>query len=175
MLTGNDFIIVGKDALDATKSLYCIGEVEAIQMIAADFGTTSDHIFPVEQPGTFHLDMGMLLVHDKVVLIQKPLGETELLVYKTISDLIGHGFTVIVDEDQTAVGPGFNFLNGEFVRSAEGKIFYLTNGATTTQQKKFEDFFKNNFGYTVLFVPNTFDAAAQGGLGCRVKGYQPST
>lgn len=178
MLTGNDFIIVGMDSLYATMNLYHVDETTATAMMAEDFNITSEKVYIVEQPGEFHLDMAMTLVTNDTVLIKTPDGTSQgELISETIKNLKKYGFKVIEDKGR-AVGSGFNFLNGEFVKSSDGKIYFLTNAPEyickdkDKKQDTFKIFLKDEFPTIedVIFVQDSLSTEDCGGLGCRVKG-----
>lgn len=176
MLTGNDFIIVGMDSLYATMNLYHVNETTATAMMAADFNITSEKVYIVEQPGEFHLDMAMTLVTNNTVLIKSPDGTSRgELISETIRNLEKYRFKVIEDKGR-AVGSGFNFLNGEFVKSSDDKIYFLTNAPEIAdeddKQGTFKKFLKDEFPKIedVIFVQDSLSTKDCGGLGCRVKG-----
>lgn len=176
MLTGNDFIIVGMDSLYATMNLYHVNETTATAMMAEDFNITSEKVYIVEQPGEFHLDMAMTLVTNNTVLIKTPDGTSRgELISETIRNLEKYRFKVIEDKGR-AVGSGFNFLNGEFVKSSDGKIYFLTNAPEIAdeddKQGTFKKFLKDEFPKIedVIFVQDSLSTEDCGGLGCRVKG-----
>ncbi len=181
MLTGNDFVIIGKDSLYATMGLYKVDEGIAKAMIGDDYGIKSEKVYPIEQPGEYHLDMAMTLVKNDTILIKTP-PDDKHLINQTIKDLQSFGFTIVQD-DGKAIGPTFNFLNGEFVKSKDQKIYYLTNepdiSNKDSEQTKgsFKEFFKSKFPtiQDVLFVPNALSLQDKGGLGCRVKGIPEQT
>ncbi|MCL2576943.1 MAG: hypothetical protein FWE27_02685 [Defluviitaleaceae bacterium] len=175
MLTGSDFVIVGKDSLYATMGLYKVDEAKAKAMIGDDFGIAADKVYPVEQPGVYHLDLAMALVTGRNVLIKTPPNENHIS-NTTINDLEKQGFTVTFDEGKAA-GTDFNFINGEFVKAGD-KTYFLTNEPTTiseeSNEKKeaFTKFIKDKFPAIsdVVFIKEAYSPSAKAGLGCRVKG-----
>lgn len=174
MLTGSDFIIVGKDSLYATMELFDVNDDEARELIAKDFGILNERVFPVEQPGAYHLDLCMLLVDDKTVLL-KAKDERHPSIKKTEEDLKSYGFEVIF-EDGCAIGDNFNFINGEFLKIG-GKVIFLTNAPSGAMNDKLEQA-KRNFSdllrtygvEDVYFIRGSLDDDGTAGFGCRAKG-----
>lgn len=180
MLAGSDFIIVGKDSLYATMGVFKVDESEAKALIAYDFGIAPERVFPVEQPGEYHLDMSMLLLTDRVVLLgQSEDCQKQALIAQTMRDLQGYGFDVLTDP--IFVGPTHNFLNGEFIKGDAGKIVFLTNApaysvseselATKFRTKINEILAQYEIGpIEVVFIQNSLDTVRKAGLACRMKG-----
>ena len=180
MLTGTDFIIVGKDALYATMGVFSVNDTEAKALIGYDFGIAPERVFPVEQPGEYHLDMSMLLLTDRVVLLgQSEDCQKQALIAQTMRDLQGYGFDVLIDP--IFVGPTHNFLNGEFIKGDAGKIVFLTNApaysvseselATKFRTKINEILAQYEIGpIEVVFIQNSLDTLRKAGLACRMKG-----
>jgi hypothetical protein len=203
MLTGEDaqgrpIILVGKDAIAATQAAMLSTEAEVIQFIAQDFGVAVDQIVPVEQPGEFHIDMGILFVGNGVVFVNDSaakFGETAFhrrgeptgppkgqlrakdlakrLEDQAADDVAAAHLNVVRGKFQD--GGIFNFLNGEFVRTKDGKDVYLTNGGPKQLQEWFTEtllgFRKDLAG--VIYTPIEIGQATlrdKGGLGCRAKG-----
>lgn len=101
MLTGSDFALIGKDSLYVTCVQNGMTEEEARALIALETGYDADKLYFVEQPGTYHLDLNMLLLGKGENGIERVLVNKE---YKGVSlqciheELRGYGFEVIVDE-----------------------------------------------------------------------------
>ena len=178
MLTGTDFIIVGKDALYATMGVFSVDDTEAKALIGYDFGIAPEHVYPVEQPGEYHLDMSMLLLTDQVVLLKQETDcQKKALIDQTICDLRRYGFIVIVD--LIFVGPTHNFLNGEFIVGADGKKVFLTN-APFVPNSELEETFRQTIndilaahGFApiqVEFIQDSLSLRDKAGLACRMKG-----
>lgn len=174
MLTGSDFIIVGKDSLYATMELFDADEAKAKEMIAKDFDLVPERVFPVEQPGAYHLDLCMLLINDQTVLL-KAKDPRHKSLERTEKDLTSQGFTVIF-EDGCAIGPGFNFINGEFLNIGDDVIF-LTNApnvAANEELSRAKDRFialLRSYGVKdVYFIKDSLDGRGTAGFGCRAKG-----
>jgi len=190
MITGEDaagktVILVGRDAIDATAILYERPPDAIRAILAEDFGVPDDRVVPVEQPGTFHLDMGMLFVGGGVVIVND--SKADLLVQKgaaspilstkialedeAAKDLEGAGLKVIRKSFSSA---SHNFFNGEFVLGNDGGIYYLTNGGGgAAKQSEFKEFLRGCGVKDVFFTPADVAAstlAEQGGVGCRAKG-----
>ena len=156
--SGRPVILVGKDAIATTAYLYQLPEPDVIQLICADFGLEDPaQLICVEQPGQFHLDMGLLFLGEGVVVLNDsggacqdaiemathvPCLTTETLAAKlqlqtaletaAARDLEAAGLSVIranLEHPQQ-----YNFFNGEFVSSAEGGTAYITNGGPPAQQ-----------------------------------------
>ena len=56
---GSAYALVGRDSVAITASLLGCSESEAVQQIARDYGLPTEQVVPIEQPGSFHLDMSM--------------------------------------------------------------------------------------------------------------------
>jgi hypothetical protein len=66
---GDPYVIIGKDAKWVSeKSLGIFGE-QLKKAFALDYGVKPEHVYFVEQPGTFHLDMSMSVVGPKTVIL----------------------------------------------------------------------------------------------------------
>lgn len=72
---GDGFALVGKDSVAVTRALLerdlkrRVRKDEVIGAMAKDLGMKPDNVHPVEQPGTFHLDMAMGLLGPGQVLL----------------------------------------------------------------------------------------------------------
>jgi hypothetical protein len=151
--TRRTVVLVGRDAIAATKGEYSFtDDADVVALIAEDFGLTRDQVIPVEQPGKFHLDMGLLFVGNGVVVVNdsgKKLSveQENLAKYGAQSnrkfvarltlqcglenlaaqDLSNAGMNVLrhkLESDENC-----NCFNGEFVADSKGDVHYLTNGA----------------------------------------------
>lgn len=206
MITGENasglpIIILGKDAIDTTAYLYQIDNHRVKQIIIEDFGLeTLDQLICVEQPGQFHLDMGMLFLGNGVVVVNdsqaalkdaKEMAElvpcltTETLAAKlglqyeleesAVLDLKQAGLDVIREtlKDDTL---HYNFFNGEFVVGQDGFNYYITNGGPKEQQIAFETLMVNEWMLVkqVFFSPQAvaqISLQERGGVGCRIKAH----
>lgn len=187
---GNPVILVGRDAIHATANLYNITPDEVRDVLAEDFfgkQDQRDRIVPVEQPGTFHLDMGILFVGHGAVIVNdssaalneqekaKPIIQTIIaLENEAVKDLKEARLTVV---RQHLSGLSHNFFNGEFVQGKDERFYYLTNGGTKEQQDEFKNFLSGHGVADVFFTPAEVaksTLAEQGGVGCRAKGIPDS-
>lgn len=204
MITGEDIngkpvIIIGKDAIDATTYIYQLNRDDVRRIICEDFGLKSiEQVICVEQPGQFHLDMGMLFIGNGVVIVNDsreslkdaiemaeiaPCLTTEKMAAKlrlqyqleeeSTKDLEAAGIQVRREKLENNVL--YNFFNGEFVEGKDGCNYYITNGGPPEQQEKFETLMVKEWKVVkkVIFSPK--DAAhkslqERGGVGCRIKG-----
>ncbi|MBE9101202.1 hypothetical protein IQ267_17325 [filamentous cyanobacterium LEGE 07170] len=196
---GQPILLIGKDAIDATAHLYQLTRDQVREIIREDFGlATCDQIICVEQPGQFHLDLGLLFIgkgvvvlNDSRVALQDAIEMVEAVPCLTTKaaaaklrlqheleedaakDLQAAGINVIrkkLEESAT-----FNFFNGEFVTGKNGLNYYITNGGPPEQEQRFKALMVEEWKIVadVFFSPI---AAAQkslqelGGVGCRLKG-----
>ena len=196
---GNTIVLIGKDALAATAYAYQIGPDAIRKIIQEDFGLESPyHVIFVEQPGKFHLDMGMLFIGHGIVIVndsreqlreavdrlkemdfpatRKTAAKLQLTVNlenQAARDLMASGIKVI--RRKLERGSYHNFFNGEFVLGHDGKTYYLTNGGPEEEQAKFKSLMVEELKVVadVLFTPKAVAQASlreQGGVGCRIKG-----
>ena len=197
--TGKPVILVGKDAIGATAYIYQLTEYEVKKLICEDFGLEStEQLICVEQPGEFHLDMGMLFIGNGVVILNDsseklkdamemaemvPCLTTETMAAKlklqyaleeeATKDLKGAG--IEVKREKLADNVLYNFFNGEFVEGKDGLNYYITNGGPKEQEEKFETLMVKEWKVVekVIFSPReTAQRSLQerGGIGCRIKG-----
>ncbi|MEM9907827.1 MAG: hypothetical protein AAF921_22685, partial [Cyanobacteria bacterium P01_D01_bin.44] len=150
--TGKPVILVGRDAIATTAHLYQLTVDEVKQIIQEDFGLGAlEQLICVEQPGQFHLDMGLLFLGNGVVVVNDsrealkdateiaeavPCMTTETMAAKlqlqcgletdAAQDLEAGGITVIREKLENGVS--YNFFNGEFVVGQDGFDYYITNG-----------------------------------------------
>lgn len=82
--SGEGYVVVGKDSLAASR-LLLEGELgrpvspdELKARVAEDCGVSPGHVFAVEQPGDFHLDMKMMLLPGGQVVINDALEAAAL-------------------------------------------------------------------------------------------------
>ena len=197
--SGQPILLVGKDAISTTAHLYQLTDQAVRRIICEDFGLERpEQVISVEQPGQFHLDMGLLFIGNGIVILNDsrallqdavemathvPCLTTEQMAAKlqlqtaleatAAADLETAGLHVI--RQQLAHDLQYNFCNGEFVTSADGLDYYLTNGGPPIQEEQFSTLMVQDWHvvHQVLFSPR---AAAQqslqerGGVGCRLKG-----
>ena len=196
---GQPVLLVGKDAIGATAFLYQLNDNEVRQLICEDFGLEFAHqVICVEQPGQFHLDMGLLFIGQGVVIVnnssealQDAMEMSEMapcLTTKTMAakmqlqysleeaatnDLRAAG--IEVRREQLASDTLYNFFNGEFVECKDGFNYYLTNGGPQVQEEKFERLMTKDWKVVEGVIFSPLDIAQEslqerGGLGCRIKG-----
>ncbi len=196
---GNPIVLVGKDAIGATAYLYQRHDDEVRQIICEDFGLDSiSQVIAVEQPGQFHLDMGLLFLGHGVVIVNDS-GEAlkdavemaELVPCLTTNTMaakltLQHGLEAIAAQDLAAAGlvvkrerlghdALYNFFNGEFVEGQDGRPYYITNGGPREQEERFEALMVGEWQIVdkVVFSPQSVAQRSlqeQGGVGCRLKG-----
>ncbi|MDA0267171.1 MAG: hypothetical protein O3A14_09460 [Cyanobacteria bacterium] len=197
--TGNSVILVGKDAIGVTAHLYQLNDDDVRQIICEDLGLDSiSQVIAVEQPGQFHLDMGLLFVGHGVVIVNDsgealkdavemaelvPCMTTNTMAAKltlqygleetAAQDLMVAG--LVVRREQLAQDTLYNFFNGEFVEGQDGCQYYITNGGPREQEERFEALMVGEWQTVekVMFSPQ--DVAQKslqewGGVGCRLKG-----
>ena len=204
MLVGEDaqgqtLVLIGKDAIDATANLKMITGDRLLDVLAETFKLESAaQIIPVEQPGQFHIDMGILflgkgfvIVNDCTEALQNAKEMAELapctttetmaallelqyhLENQAAEDLQTAGLTI--RRETLSNGVFFNFCNGEFVKSKDRKNYYVTNGAAPDQEERFRQLMVNEWQVVenVIFSPREFTHKSlqeRGGIGCRIKG-----
>ncbi|NES84836.1 MAG: hypothetical protein F6K10_27390 [Moorea sp. SIO2B7] len=204
MITGEDgagkpVIMLGKDAIATTAYLYQLDYDDVRRIICEDFGLeTIAQVICVEQPGQFHLDMGMLFIGNGVVIVNDsseamkdaikiaemvPCLTTEKMAAKlklkweleneAVKDLEEAGIQVIREKLENEMF--YNFFNGEFVQGKDGLNYYITNGGLQEKEEEFEALMVKEWKVVekVIFSPK--DSAQQslkelGGVGCRIKG-----
>lgn len=202
--TGIPVIIIGKDAISTTSYLYQMAYDEVREIICEDFGLeTIDQVICAEQPGQFHLDMGMLFIGSGIVIVNDsnqalqdaiemaemvPCLTTETRAAKlklqyeletaAAQDLEAAGIEVI--RKKLADDVIYNFFNGEFVEGKDGFNYYITNGGPKEQEETFAALMVRDLKVVnkVFFSPR--DAAQKslqdlGGVGCRIKGASKKT
>jgi hypothetical protein len=72
-LVGQDAIVVTRGRLEADLG-QPVTEGDAVSAIAKDLGLTAEQVIPVEQPGSFHLDMEMSLLPGGKLLMNDPVA-----------------------------------------------------------------------------------------------------
>jgi len=65
---GTPFALVGRDGFAVTRTLYK-SDAAALAAIADDVGAKPEQVFVIEQPGQYHLDMGMLIIGSGIVAV----------------------------------------------------------------------------------------------------------
>ncbi|MEL6228664.1 MAG: hypothetical protein AAFR24_02015 [Cyanobacteria bacterium J06627_3] len=207
MITGEDangkpIILVGKDAITATAHIYQLNNNDVRRLICEDFGLDSvEQVVCVEQPGKFHLDMGMLFIGHGVVVVNNssealkdatemaemvPCLTTEKMAAKlklrcsleedAATDLAAAGLDV--RREQLENDAVYNFFNGEFVEGRDGENYYITNGGPRAQEERFETLMTAKWGSVKKVFFSPADVAQKslqerGGVGCRIKGSHP--
>ncbi len=207
MITGEDtigkpIILVGKDAIAATANLYQLSNNEVRRLICEDFGLGNiDQVVCVEQPGKFHLDMGMLFLGQGVVVLNDsraaltdaieiaemvPCQTTERMAAKlklqcSLENDAAHDLTtagIDVRREKLENDVFYNFFNGEFVAGNDGLNYYITNGGIKEQQERFATLMTTEWKIVekVFFSPEQAahkSLQERGGVGCRLKGSRP--
>ena len=197
--TGQPMVLVGRDAIAATANLYQLTDDAVRQVICEDFGLTRhEQVVGVEQPGHFHLDMGILflghgivVVNDSQAALNDAMEMAEMvpcLTTKTMAaklqlkaaletaaanDLITAGLEVRREKLENDVE--YNFFNGEFVEGNDGFLYYLTNGGPKEAMDNFQSLMADDWQVVknVIFSPPEIAQKSlqeRGGLGCRLKG-----
>lgn len=197
--TGKPVILIGKDAIDTTAHLYQLDSNGVRNLICEDFGLSHiDQVICVEQPGQFHLDMGMLFLGNGVVIVNDsnealkdavemadlvPCMTTKTMAAKltlqceletsAVSDLKAAELTVLRETLENGVS--YNFFNGEFVIGVDGLNYYITNGGPHEQEERFKTLMVNEWNVVenVFFSPQSAahkSLQEKGGIGCRLKG-----
>lgn len=197
--TGQSVVLVGKDAISATANLYQLTDDEVRRLIGEDFGLECiEQVICVEQPGQFHLDMGLLFIGNGVVILNQssqvlqdaiemaemvPCLTTKQMAAKltlqseleeaAAKDLKASGLEVRREKLENEIQ--YNFFNGEFVEGKDGLNYYITNGGPEEQQDKFETLMVKEWKVVqkVIFSPQDLAQKSlqeRGGVGCRLKG-----
>ncbi|NER45306.1 MAG: hypothetical protein F6J92_01035 [Symploca sp. SIO1A3] len=197
--TGKPVIMIGKDAIATTASIYQINDNDVKRIICEDFGlATIEQVICVEQPGQFHLDMGMLCIGNGIVIVNDsseelkdaiemvemvPCLTTEKMAARlklqfeleeeAAKDLEEAGIKVIRRKLEKYMM--YNFFNGEFVNGKDGENYYITNGGTEEKEEEFEALMVQEWKVVKKVIFSPIVAAQQsfkdrGGVGCRVKG-----
>lgn len=199
---GNPVILIGRDAIAATAHLYQLNNDEVRQLIREDFGLGTIHqVVAVEQPGKFHLDMGMLFIGQGTVILndssealQDATEMAELVPCETtLQKAVKLKLQCSLEDDAARdlqVGGlqvqrkslekdfFYNFFNGEFVEGADGRPYFITNGGPEEQEKMFETLMVREWNVVrkVFFSPQEMAQKSlqqRGGVGCRLKGSRP--
>ena len=196
---GKPVLLIGKDAIATTAYIYQLDYDEVKTIICEDFGLdTIDQVICVEQPGQFHLDMGMLFIGNGVVILNDssddlqdaiemaqmvPCLTTEKMAAKlklqseleeaAAKDLEEAGIKVIREKLEKDMM--YNFFNGEFVEGKDGFNYYITNGGAEENEEKFEALMVREWKVVKKVIFSPLNAAQQslkerGGVGCRIKG-----
>ncbi|NER93765.1 MAG: hypothetical protein F6J86_07970 [Symploca sp. SIO1B1] len=197
--TGKPVIIIGQDAIATTAYIYQIDDNDVRRIICEDFGlATIEQVICVEQPGQFHLDMGMLCIGNGIVIVNDsseelkdaiemaemvPCLTTEKMAAKlqlqfeleeeAATDLEEVGIKVIRRKLEKYMM--YNFFNGEFVQGKDGENYYITNGGPEEKEEEFEALMVQEWKVVKKVIFSPIVAAQQsfkdrGGVGCRIKG-----
>ncbi|NEP55554.1 MAG: hypothetical protein F6K31_00680 [Symploca sp. SIO2G7] len=197
--TGKPVILIGKDAIATTAYIYQLDDKDVRKIIGEDFGlATIEQVICVEQPGQFHLDMGMLFIGNGIVIVNDSSEElkdaiemaemvscltTEQMAAKlklqfeleeaAAKDLEEAGIQVIRKKLEKYMM--YNFFNGEFVQGKDGLNYYITNGGPKEKEEEFEALMVKEWKVVKKVIFSPIVAAQQslkerGGVGCRVKG-----
>jgi len=199
MITLETGLLIGKDSVSATSYAYNISSEMVIQIMAEDFGLKPSQIIPVEQPGKFHLDMGLMSIGNGVVIVNDSSEKLKLeqakdnsnpkaiekltlickLENQASEDLLASGIKVLrlnlEHHDDGDSESRYNFFNGEYVQGSDGKRHYITNGAAPELEARFYRFMVEEVKVVdeVHFAPREISIQSlkdEGGIGCRVKG-----
>ncbi|NEQ66723.1 MAG: hypothetical protein F6K21_14690 [Symploca sp. SIO2D2] len=197
--TGEPVIMIGQDAIATTAYIYQLDDNDVRRIICEDFGlATIEQVICVEQPGQFHLDMGMLCIGNGIVIVNDsseelkdaiemvemvPCLTTEKMAAKlhlqfeleeeAAKDLEEAGIKVIRRKLEKYMM--YNFFNGEFVQGKDGENYYITNGGTEEKEEEFEALMVQEWKVVKKVIFSPIVAAQQsfkdrGGVGCRIKG-----
>ncbi|NER24449.1 MAG: hypothetical protein F6J96_27840 [Symploca sp. SIO1C2] len=197
--TGKPVIIIGQDAIATTAYIYQIDDNDVRRIICEDFDlATIEQVICVEQPGQFHLDMGMLFIGNGIVIVndsseelkdaiemaemvpclttEKMAAKLQLqfeLEEKAATDLEEAGIKVIRRKLEKYMM--YNFFNGEFVQGKDGGNYYITNGGPEEKEEEFEALMVQEWKVVKKVIFSPIVAAQQsfkdrGGVGCRIKG-----
>lgn len=162
MLTGNDYMIIGKDSLSVIMSEYKIDVNKAIGIIEFDFGIKRENIFFIKQLD-YHIDTYLQLLNGKSILMSKPKDIDDALYISAKQELEAYKFTVI----ETAINSA---INGEFVKDKYGKLIFITNKCSDPHKKEFANLlFKEVAELTAVFFTDK-ELNDKGGIGCMFKG-----
>ncbi|WP_053732936.1 hypothetical protein [Nocardia sp. NRRL S-836] len=197
---GETIALVGRDSIAATAGEYLFAnDNQVLELIAEDLGVAVQRVIPVEQPGKFHLDMGLLFVGEGVVLLndsgdQLDEAEARLTAYPGDASRrhaaklrLQCGLEALAERDLTAAGltvhrrklesgAVYNFFNGEFVADEADQVHYLTNGTgAEAVMQTFVSLLVDELKVAVAVHTSPVGAAehsleSQGGVGCRIKG-----
>lgn len=196
---GNPVLLIGRDAIAATAHLYQLDNDDVRRIICEDFGLDSiAQVVCVEQPGKFHLDMGILflghgvvILNDSSAALEDALEMAELVPCMTTEqkaaklqlqcsleadaakDLKSNGFNVQRRKLESDIL--YNFFNGEFVKGVDDHNYYITNGGLKEQEEMFEALMVKEWQMVkqVFFSPQAVAQKSlqdRGGVGCRLKG-----
>ncbi|NES21082.1 MAG: hypothetical protein F6K41_19660 [Symploca sp. SIO3E6] len=197
--TGKPVIMIGKDAIATTAYIYQLDDKDVRKIICEDFGlATIEQVICVEQPGQFHLDMGMLFIGNGIVIVNDsseelkdaiemvemvPCLTTETMAARlklqfeleeeAAKDLEEAGIKVIRRKLEKYMM--YNFFNGEFVQGKDGLNYYITNGGPKEHEEEFEALMVKEWKVVEKVFFSPIVAAQQslkerGGVGCRIKG-----
>ncbi|MEO0432239.1 MAG: hypothetical protein AAF151_11150, partial [Cyanobacteria bacterium J06656_5] len=189
-------------AIAATAHIYQLSNNAVRRLICEDFGLDSvEQVICVEQPGKFHLDMGLLFIGHGVVVVNNssealkdatemaemvPCLTTEKMAAKlklrcsleddAANDLADAGLDV--RRERLENDAFYNFFNGEFVEGQDGENYYITNGGPRAEEERFETLMTANWSSVKKVFFSPVDAAQKslqerGGVGCRLKGSPP--
>ncbi|OKH18711.1 hypothetical protein [[Limnothrix rosea] IAM M-220] len=196
---GQTLILIGKDAIDATTYLREITGDRLKALLVEEFRLSSpEQIVYVEQPGQFHLDMGMLFLGKGIVVVNDsaealnnaqematlaPCSTTETMAallelqdhLEAIAAKDLHQAGLTVKRENLVNGVFYNFCNGEFITGKDGNAYYITNGAAPEQEIRFRKLMVETWQVVtdVIFSPRQLTHKSlqeRGGLGCRIKG-----
>ncbi|MGD1948398.1 MAG: hypothetical protein ACFB14_01985 [Leptolyngbyaceae cyanobacterium] len=201
--SGRSIVLVGRDAIATTAHIYQLSEKAVRRLICEDFGLdTIEQVVCVEQPGQFHLDMGMLFLGNGIVVVNDsrealkdavemaqlaPCLTTEKMAAKlqlqcsleqdAVNDLDSAGLSVKRKKLESDVL--YNFFNGEFVEGSDGGSYYITNGGPKDHEETFATLMTTEWQVVkkVFFSPQPIAQKSlqdRGGVGCRIKGERVS-
>ncbi|MEM1368296.1 MAG: hypothetical protein AAGG02_09810 [Cyanobacteria bacterium P01_H01_bin.15] len=204
MIVGEDadnrtIVLIGKDAIDASTKVQGMTGEQLKELLVKAFQLEDPaQIIEVEQPGQFHLDMGLLflgqgrvVVNDSTVALLNAKEMAELAPCTTTETMasllqIQHTLEAIAVVDLEAAGLQVmrenlangvycNFCNGEFIASKTGQNYYITNGTVPETETHFRKLMVQTWQVVddVIFSPRELTHKSlqeRGGVGCRIKG-----
>lgn len=196
---GRGYALVGKDSVAMAQAIlgYDSGRQvswdEATKAIANDLGIDGELLFPIEQPGDFHIDMYVGLAPGGHVILNseamakavrangfpangEPLDESayapngyEALI---LADLANTGLTV--HRVPGVFGTTGNFMNAERGQGPDGVPFSIMLGGTPEAEEWFRAYLPRVYGtgHRAYFLDRSLTREtleASGGISCRVK------
>jgi hypothetical protein len=194
---GHPYALVGKDSVELARRMLqdelglqtALSDKEMQEIIALDLGIDDpSRVTFVEQPGDFHLDMGMVLLEPGVVAVNDAIMAERLVTPgekpsknavdrktwedRAVKDLTDAGLTVV---RMPLVFHGklgtMNFANGELGTDPLGHRYLVTTGGDAGIEDQVRELYAKR-GIALHCVPpeaSRTSLAAGGGVGCRCK------